>query len=256
MKPRALVHTALLLAVISAVGVVVMDRASAAEWCELQQIHLDRKGVPLESAIPGVSRVGNDASRASLDLAVGQSCIFDFQHVIKDVLVADPKIANVVMRSSTRVYINGNQLGATNIVFFDTQGRQMARFEIAINRDVDIITRAIKKQIPTSHVTVESIGDGIILTGTAVNQADAQEAYAIASRFIASGSNFANSSGGGGSASASGSSGGSSGGSSAAPLAAACPSALVTQAAQAVAATPAMPKSTTRSLSSVATKSC
>ena len=201
--PRALIHTALLMAMIAAVGIVAVARAPAAE-----------------RQIPGVSPVGNDATTLPLNLAVGKSVVYDFSRAVKDVLIADPKIANVAMRSSTRAYINANQLGATSIVFFDAQGRQMARFEIAVNRSVDIITRAIKQHIPTSNVKVDSIGDGIILTGTALNQADAQEAYAIATRFISTGSDFAASSTGigGGSSSAGGSStgsGSSAGGSSA-----------------------------------------
>ena len=113
--PRALIHTALLMAMIAAVGIVAVARAPAAEW-----------------QIPGVSPVGNDATTLPLNLAVGKSVVYDFSRAVKDVLIADPKIANVAMRSSTRAYINANQLGATNIVFFDAQGRQMARFEIAV----------------------------------------------------------------------------------------------------------------------------
>jgi pilus assembly protein CpaC len=201
MMPRTLIQFALLMAMIAAVGIVALARAPAAE-----------------RQIPGVLPVGNDATTLPLSLAVGKSVVYDFPRAIKDVLVADPKIANVAMRSSTRAYINANQLGATSIVFFDAQGRQMARFEIAVNRSVDIITRAIKQHIPTSNVKVDSIGDGIILTGTALNQADAQEAYAIANRFIAAGSDFASSSSGIGGASTSSSStggGSSAGGSSA-----------------------------------------
>jgi pilus assembly protein CpaC len=203
MTPRALIRTALLMAAIAAVGVVVMDRASAAE-CELIKLppHMH-----MESAIPGVSRVGNDASRASLALAVGESCVFDFPHAIKDVLVADPKIANVVVRSSTRVYIEANKLGGTNIVVFDAETHQMARFEISVGRDVNAIIQSIKRLIPSSKVNVESIGDGIILTGTVLSPADAQQAFAIATRFISTGSDFASSSTG--SSGAGGSSGGS-----------------------------------------------
>ncbi len=191
MPPRTLVYTALLMAVLAAVGVVVMDRASAAE-----------------RQIPGVSRVGNDATTTiPMELAVGQSLVYDFPRGIKDVLVGDPKIANVVIRSSTRAYIEASKLGGTNITFFDPEGKQMARFQISVGRDVNAITAAIRRLIPTSHVNVESIGDGIILTGTVASPADAQEAYAIANRFIATGSDFASSSGG------SSASGGSSGGS-------------------------------------------
>ena len=141
-------------------------------------------------------------------LAVGKSCIFDFQHVIKDVLVADPQIANVVVRSSTRIYIQANKLGGTNIVIFDAERKQMARFEISVGRDVNAIIASIKKLIPTSKVNVESIGDGIILTGTVLSPADAQQAFAIATRFIATGSDFASTSTGSSGTGGGGSSGG------------------------------------------------
>ena len=106
MTPRTLIHTALLMAAIAAVGVVAMDRASAAE-----------------RQIPGVSLVGNGRNHSSsVNLAVGQSLVYDFPRAIKDVLVADPKIANAVIRSRTRAYIEANEIGATNIVFFDAEG--------------------------------------------------------------------------------------------------------------------------------------
>ena len=49
-----------------------------------------------------------------------------------------------------------------------------------------------------SDVSVEGIGDGIILTGTVASQAEAQQAFEIASHFVATGENFVGSTGGGG----------------------------------------------------------
>ena len=51
---------------------------------------------------------------------------------------------------------------------------------------------------PDADVNVEGIGDGIILTGTVASQAEAQQAYQIASHFVATGENFVGSTGGGG----------------------------------------------------------
>jgi pilus assembly protein CpaC len=147
---------------------------------------------------------GDFGSRPVL-LGKGKSLVFDFPRDIKDVLVADPKTANAVIRSSRRAYIIGIAVGATNIIFFDTEGKQMASFDISVGRDVSIIRTAIRKLVPDADVNVESIGDGIILTGTVANQAEAQQAYDIASHFVAPGDAFSN---------GSGSSGGSSGGSS------------------------------------------
>src|ERR1019366_4355482 len=86
-----------------------------------------------EPQIPGVPFVVNDdATTRSVQLVIGKSLVYDFPRDIKEVLVADPKTANVVIRSSRRAYIIGIVTGETSIVFFDSGGMQMARFEITV----------------------------------------------------------------------------------------------------------------------------
>jgi pilus assembly protein CpaC len=133
---------------------------------------------------------GGDFESRSIILGKGKSIVVDFPRDIKDVLVADPKTANAVIRSSRRAYIIANAAGGTNIVFFDGQGIQMARFDIAVAPDVGVIRTAIRKLIPGADVSVEAIGDGIMLTGTVSSQAEAQLACDIASHFVA-GDSFA-----------------------------------------------------------------
>jgi pilus assembly protein CpaC len=137
---------------------------------------------------------GEFSSRKStVPLGVGKSVVVDFPRDIKDVLVGDPKVANAVIRSSRRVYILGLSAGETNIFFFDGDGNQMAGYDLEVterpaptpSRVVDAITNAIAKFIPGSAVKAESVGDGIILWGTVANQVEAQQAYDIASHFVA-----------------------------------------------------------------------
>jgi len=133
------------------------------------------------------------ARKGTVPLGVGKSVVVDFPRDIKDVLVGDPKVANAVIRSSRRVYILGLSAGETNIFFFDGDGNQMAGYDLEVterpaptpSRVVDDITKAIAKFIPGSAVKAESVGDGIILWGTVANQVEAQEAYDIASHFVA-----------------------------------------------------------------------
>ena len=56
-------------------------------------------------------------------------------------LVADPKIANAVIRSSRRAYMIGVAVGQTNIFFFDADGQQIAGFDIAVTRDLNGVAR-------------------------------------------------------------------------------------------------------------------
>ena len=80
-----------------------------------------------------------------LSLGVGKSVVIDLPRDIKDVLVADPKIANAVIRSAQRAYIIGAAVGQTNIVFFDSAGQQIVAYDIAVTRDLNGVRAALKQ---------------------------------------------------------------------------------------------------------------
>jgi len=117
-----------------------------------------------------------------LSLGIGKSVVIDLPRDIKDVLVADPKIANAVVRSSQRAYIIGAAVGQTNIVFFDTQGQQIAAYDIAVKRDLNGARAALKQLLPNADIQIEGIGDGVVLTGSASSQIEAQQAGELAAR--------------------------------------------------------------------------
>ena len=104
-----------------------------------------------------------------LSLGIGKSIVIDLPRDIKDVLVADPKIANAVVRSAQRAYIIGAAIGQTNIVFFDSAGQQIAAYDIAVKRDLNGVRAALKQILPNSDIQIEGLGDSVILTGTASN---------------------------------------------------------------------------------------
>ena len=49
----------------------------------------------------------SDAGSRFVPLGIGKSVVIDLPRDVKDVLVADPKIANAVIRSARRAYIIG-----------------------------------------------------------------------------------------------------------------------------------------------------
>jgi len=129
--------------------------------------------------------VTSDFESRSVALGIGKSVVLDFPRDIKDVLVADPKIANAVIRTSRRAYIIGNEVGQTNVFFFDAEGRHMAGLDIAVTRDLNGIRAAIRQVLPDADIRIEGIGkDGVILTGTVASQAEAQQAYDITVRLL------------------------------------------------------------------------
>ena len=119
-----------------------------------------------------------------LSLGVGKSIVIDLPRDIKDVLVADPKIANAVVRSAQRAYIIGAAVGQTNIVFFDAAGQQIAAYDIAVKRDLNGVRAALRQIVPNSDIQIDGIGDGVVLTGTAATQIEAQQAADLAGRLV------------------------------------------------------------------------
>jgi pilus assembly protein CpaC len=133
-------------------------------------------GVP----VPTVADGQNNAR--VLSLGIGKSVVIDLPRDIKDVLVADPKIANAVVRSSQRAYIIGAAIGQTNIVFFDANGQQIAAYDIAVTRDLNGLRAALRQLFPNSDLHIEGVGDGVVLTGSAANPIEAQQAADMAAR--------------------------------------------------------------------------
>lgn len=97
-------------------------------------------------------------------------------------LVADPEIANAVVRLAQRAYIIGASIGQTNIVFFDSAGQQIAAYDIAVKRDLDGVRAALKQVLPNSDIQIDGLGDGVILSGSAANPVEAQQANDLAAR--------------------------------------------------------------------------
>ena len=119
-----------------------------------------------------------------LALGIGKSVVIDLPRDAKDVLVADPKIANAVIRSPQRAYIIGAAVGQTNVVFFDADGQQIAAYDIAIKRDLNGVRAALRQVLPNGGIQIEGVGDGVVLSGSAASPIEAQQAGELAARLV------------------------------------------------------------------------
>ena len=133
---------------------------------------------------PVVKVAASEGTSRFIPLGIGKSVAIDLPADIKDVLVADPKVANAVIRSSRRVYMIGVTVGQTNIFFFDADGKQIAGFDIAVTRDLNGVRAALKQSMPDSDIHIEGVADGVMLSGSASSAAESQHAFELASRLV------------------------------------------------------------------------
>ncbi len=136
------------------------------------------------AGVPVIQVAASEATSRFVPLGIGKSVAIDLPADIKDVLVADPTIANAVVRTSRRVYMIGVKIGQTNIFFFDAAGRQIAGFDIAVTRDLNGLRAALKQSMPEADIRIEGVGEGVMLTGSASSAAESQQAFDLASRLV------------------------------------------------------------------------
>src|SRR5476651_2551487 len=165
---RTLIRTACLAALLGGAGLALKGAAQAAD----------------SPNVPVIQVAASEATSRFIPLGIGKSVAIDLPADIKDVLVAEPKIANAVIRSSRRVYLIGVTVGQTNIFFFYADGKQIAGFDIAVTRDLNGVRAALKQSMPNSDIQIEGVGDGVMLTGTAASPIEAQQAGDLAARLV------------------------------------------------------------------------
>jgi pilus assembly protein CpaC len=133
---------------------------------------------------PPVKVVASEFGSNFVPLGIGKSVVVDLPRDIKDVLVADPKIANAVVRTSRRAYLIGIAIGQTSVYFFDAEGRQLGGFDIAVTRDLNGLRQALRQMFPQGNVHAEGINDGVMLSGAVASPIEAQQAYDLATRLV------------------------------------------------------------------------
>src|SRR3977135_2903797 len=137
----------------------------------------DEPNIPPQSG--AIQVVGSDSGSRFVQLGIGKSVVIDLPRDIKDVLVAEPKFANAVVRSPRRAYLIGVAFVQTNIYFCDAEGKQIAGFDVAVTRDLNGVRAMLQKMLPRSDVRVDGVGDGVMLTGSVANAAESQQAYGV-----------------------------------------------------------------------------
>jgi pilus assembly protein CpaC len=137
-----------------------------------------------EGASPNSYVVAPGETRKSLQLGVGQSVIVDLPQDASEIFIGDPKVANAVVRSARRLYVAAVANGQTTIFALAADGSKIAAIEVAVGRDIAEIKELLNVALPGNDISVKTVADSIILTGSVASAGEAQKAVDIAGGFI------------------------------------------------------------------------
>ena len=138
-----------------------------------------------EGNFPGQVHIaaGERASGRILNVGIGRSVVINLAEDAADVLVSNPEIADAVLRTPRRIFVIGNKSGQARLVLFSRSGRELASFDLRVEKDTSDLTRIIRKLIPGSSINAESINGSVVLSGNAKSTIEAQQAADIAAKF-------------------------------------------------------------------------
>ena len=121
-----------------------------------------------------------------LSLALNKAAVIELDRDARDVFVANPLIADAVVRTPRRIFVMSLKIGQTNAIFLDAQGRQIATVEIVVGSDVSDLNDQITHQLPEAKVRAQALNDNVVLSGSVNNVQEASRAQDLAERFTGS----------------------------------------------------------------------
>jgi len=114
----------------------------------------------------------------------GKSAVIELPVDARDVLVSDPKVADVVLSTPRRIYVLGLAGGQTDAVFFDGAGRQLLNLNIRVDQDISALSQTLNRVLPGASIRVEGLNDSLILSGGVASLSDADKALQLARSMV------------------------------------------------------------------------
>lgn len=101
-----------------------------------------------------------------LTVAVNKSRILDLREPIARVSVANPAIADILVINPKQVYVNGKELGSTNMILWGDQDQILRQIGLEVTHDIESLKEKLYRLLPGERLRVESAQGSIVLNGT------------------------------------------------------------------------------------------
>ncbi len=117
-------------------------------------------------------------------VGIGKSQLIHLARPARDVLVASPGIADVVLQTPDTAFLVGRVAGETTVYFFDAQGHQIDALDVTVLFDTSALVDALRRALPYEAIEVATANTSVVLSGTVSSQQALDDAVLIASQFV------------------------------------------------------------------------
>lgn len=151
-------------------------------------------GAPKRVQIPvePLKRAALPAGEAQFEIALNKTRAVELDRAVRDVIIGNPDIADIVVRAPGEVYLIGRAVGVTNVFLVDANGGLIRQLEVVVQPDGQSVQAALRDLLPKENLSAKGVGDSIVLSGIASTDAAAAQAQSIARRFVEDDANIVN----------------------------------------------------------------
>jgi pilus assembly protein CpaC len=145
-----------------------------------------------QAAPPPPDRAQRDFGRASvvpteapsMQIEVSKGTMVRLKGPATTVFVANPEIADVQVKSPTQLYVFGKKPGETSLYATDERDNVLINTIVRVTHEHSRLQEALRRVSPGTQLQFTTVGDAIIVNGTARNAGEIHEARRIAGAHI------------------------------------------------------------------------
>lgn len=120
----------------------------------------------------------SDEGSEFVTVAKGRTTVVDLRVEVDRAEMADPKIADIVVQSPTRIVIAGREIGGTQLLL--SVGGQQRVLNVSVELDLALLRELVRRRSPTAHVEMRSVNGIIALSGTVPDAETAEQIVELA----------------------------------------------------------------------------
>ncbi|MET0362095.1 MAG: type II and III secretion system protein family protein [Sphingobium sp.] len=117
-------------------------------------------------------------------MSVGQSRVVNLTTPMSDVIIANPEVMDVTVRSSRQLYLIAKGPGQTDFTITNTAGKPIYRATVRVGNNLTSIDQMLKLAMPDADIAVSTLNNTILLTGTVAAPEDSAEAERLVAAFV------------------------------------------------------------------------
>jgi pilus assembly protein CpaC len=102
-----------------------------------------------------------------LDVGAGKSQVLETPGVYTDLMVGDPKVADVVPLTTHSVYVVGKSVGATSLSIYGPGKRLIATVDVVVDPDIADLQTRLREILPEEKdIAMRMSNDSLVISGT------------------------------------------------------------------------------------------